>query len=93
MAPRTTGTVSLYDMIQRGTLSPDEEIHIRRRSAPAVKGTVLADGRIRVGDEVHDTPSGAAKAGLGRAPVQGWGCWRVPRLGDKTLGELREDVQ
>ncbi len=87
---RTTGTASLADLITRGVLRKGETIVIRRRSAPAIEGTVEADGSIKIGREKFATPTGAAKHALDVGSIDGWIRWRVPRLGDQTLAALRE---
>jgi hypothetical protein len=86
---KTTGTASLVDLLAAGTLMNGEELAIRRRSKPAVIGVLLADGTITVGDQNFKTPSGAAREALGVETIDGWRRWRVIRLGDKTLDELR----
>ena len=86
---RTTGTASLSDLIRGGTLQPKEKIVIRRRSASPVKGTIQPDGQIRIGTLIYATPSRAAKEALELAATDGWARWRVPRLGDRTLADIR----
>lgn len=90
MAARTTGTVSVADLLKRGTLQAQETLIIRRRSAPDIEGRLESDGHIRVGRSVYATPSAAAKYALGVRSVDGWLRWRVPRLEAKALAELRE---
>lgn len=87
---RTTGTVSLADLVRTGVLRDGERVVIRRRSAPPIEGTVKADGTVKVGRESFSTPSGAAKHALDVGSVDGWLRWRVPRLGDRTLADLRD---
>ncbi len=89
---RTTGTVSLADMLRRGLLSEGDSLLIRRRSAPPIEGVLQLDGTIRVGEVVSTSPSAAARAVLGGGPVDGWLRWRVTRLGDKSLAELRRTL-
>ena len=86
---RTTGTVSLADLIRRGTLRPGERLVMHRRSAPDIVATLEADGRVRVGPNIYATPSGAAKRELNVRAADGWLRWHVPRLDDKTLAEVR----
>ncbi|MGH2746740.1 MAG: hypothetical protein ACRDKB_02300 [Actinomycetota bacterium] len=90
MAARTTGTVSLGDLLKRGTLQAGETLVIRRRSAPDIEGKLETDGHVRVGRAVYASPSAAAKHALGVRSVDGWLRWRVPRLDHKTLAEIRE---
>jgi hypothetical protein len=48
------------------------------------------DGTIRVGSAVSTSPSAAARLATGAKAVDGWRRWRVPRLGGKTLEDVRE---
>ena len=50
---------------------------------------VLADGRIRLDEELYDTPSGAARAAVGMA-TNGWTFWIADTAeGPRKLAELR----
>lgn len=89
---RTTGTASLVDLLRAGVLLPGEPIEVRRRSAPSVEATVNADGQIAYAGALYSTPTGAAKDALDVGSVDGWLRWRVPRLGGKTLADLRMEV-
>ncbi|MGH2739242.1 MAG: hypothetical protein ACRDH6_01985 [Actinomycetota bacterium] len=86
---RTTGTASLGDLLRKGLLKEGERLVIRRRSAPSIGATLQADGRIRLGRDVYETPSAAARSALGIKATDGWLRWRVPRLEGKTLAEVR----
>jgi hypothetical protein len=86
---RTVGTESLADLIRRGALQPDERLIVRRRSAPPVEGTLLANGTIRIRQRTFPTPTMAAKYALEVGSVDGWIRWRVPRLDNATLAEVR----
>ena len=87
---RTTGTASLADLIRRGVVKSGETLVIRRRSAPPIEATLEADGAIKVRGVSYTTPSRAAKQVLGVGAVDGWLRWRVPRLRDRSLADLRE---
>lgn len=89
---RTTGTVSMNDLIGKGKLMAGEPLIIRRRSATPIRGTLERDGSIRVRGSVYSTPSTAARNALGLRAANGWIRWRVPRLSDRTLEELRREV-
>lgn len=86
---RTTGTASLADLIREGKLKVGEKLVMNRRSRPSIEGTLERDGTIRVGGKGYSSPSTAAKHALGVNSVDGWLRWRVPRLGQKTLNEVR----
>jgi hypothetical protein len=87
---RTTGTASLADLIRSGVLHEGDQIEIRRRSAPAIVATLSADGSIILGRTSFRTPTAAAKEALNVGSIDGWIRWRVPRLGGKSLADLRE---
>ncbi|MCC7104143.1 MAG: hypothetical protein IT307_03295 [Chloroflexi bacterium] len=87
---RTTGTTSLADLIQRGLLRSGEPLVLRRRSAPPIEGKLEGDGSITIGGISYSSPSTAARHVLTGHPIDGWLRWRVPRLGDRSLAELRE---
>lgn len=89
---RTTGTASLAELLQRGLLQEGERLVIFRRSAPPVEGVLQADGSIRVGTALSATPSRAARLALNVRTVDGWLRWRVPRLGDRALAQVREEL-
>jgi hypothetical protein len=90
---RTTGTSSVKDLLRRGVLREGESLMIRRRSASSVGGTVQGDGMITVGKTSYSSPSAAARAALGVSASDGWIRWRVPRLGERTLAEVREEAE
>jgi len=87
---RTTGTASVADLVKSGTLKPGERLEARRRSAPAIAASVSETGLIKVGRKEFRTPTEAAKAALNRTSVDGWLTWRVPRLDDRTLADVRD---
>ena len=45
------------------------------------KAIVYANGRIRLRNQFYDTPSGAARAAVGRS-VNGWTFWHIRRAGE-----------
>jgi hypothetical protein len=89
---KNSGRASLADLVRRDVLRAGEKILIHRRSAPSIEATVTTDGRIAVGDMMFTTPTGAAKHSLDIGSVDGWIRWRVPRLDDRTLADLRDSV-
>lgn len=87
---RTTGTQSLVELIRQGQLMAGETMRIRRRSARPIEGRLDADGSICVGGRSFATPSAAARDALNLRSADGWLRWHVPRLGDRSLAEIRE---
>ncbi len=61
---RTTGTVSLADLINSGKLLGGEKIVLHRRSAPPIEGLIQPDGSIKIGKATYKSPSAAAKDAL-----------------------------
>lgn len=90
---RTTGKLSVSDLVRVGVLNPGEAIVINRRSAVSIEGVVQADGTIKARGKVYGTPSSAAREVLSVGSVDGWLRWRVPRLNNSTLAELRDRQQ
>jgi hypothetical protein len=90
---RTIGKLSVSDLIDVGALNAGERIVINRRSAKSIEGVVQADGSITAGGKVYGTPSTAAREVLSVGSVDGWLRWRVPRLDNSTLAELRDSRQ
>ena len=86
---RTTGTESVRELIADGRLNPNEKLVINRRSAAPIDGILDNHGNVVVDGKPYATPSGAAKAALNAKSANGWIRWRVPRLGGKTLDEIR----
>jgi hypothetical protein len=90
---RTIGKLSISDLIDVGALNAGERIVINRRSAKSIEGVVQADGTIKTSGKVYGTPSTAAREVLSVGSVDGWLRWRVPRLDNSTLAELRDSRQ
>lgn len=87
---RPTGTMTVKDLIDRGTLHPGEKVVLQRISAPPIEGSLEADGSITVAGRTYRTPSTAARYALNGRPIDGWLRWRVPRLGNRHLASLRD---
>lgn len=86
---RPTGTLSLKDLLAQGVLRSGEEIIIPRRSQEPIRGALLSNGHIRVGDDTYPHPSTAARETLDLKAVNGWLRWRVPRMDLRSLDEIR----
>lgn len=87
---RATGTTSLANLIERGSLEANEPLVLRRRSKPEVKALLTDVGMLRLATADYPTPTAAARAALDGKPTDGWLRWRVPRLDYKTLTEVRD---
>jgi hypothetical protein len=88
---RTTGKLSLPDLLSKGILKPNDSLVIHRRSSADIVGKLQADGTIRLAGNSYRAPSTAAREALGVGSVDGWLKWRVARLGDRTLADVRDN--
>lgn len=86
---RTVGTKSLKTLIDHNTLQTGERLILRRRSAEPITATLTSEGEIAVNGCRYANPSAAAKAVLKVRAADGWLRWRIPRLNNVTLAELR----
>lgn len=92
IAKQTYGA-SISDLIEAGHLHADEKIEwprpqlgeTHRAMLTADGGIVLQDGRR------FASPSSAGTAAADVATLNGWVSWRVPRLGNRTLAEIRDE--
>lgn len=86
--------IALEWMLKEEILDPSEVLVLEGPSmATAFEATLRADGCVIVDNgDVHISPSGAAKHYLGRNS-NGWKRWRVPRLGNQRLHDLRESFE
>jgi hypothetical protein len=50
----------------------------------------MADGSLQVGNQIYGTPTGAARAVLGRT-VNGWWFWQVDARQNVTLRDVRTE--
>jgi hypothetical protein len=95
--PRAIRTPRRYTESVRALMEAGLVRH-RTRLVPTSNGIdsvaiVLSDGRLRVGGDAFDTPSGAARQVTGRA-TNGWEFWGVPsgEGGIKSLASLRAQL-
>jgi hypothetical protein len=77
--------ISVKDLLTAELLAPGTLLLPTRDDLDAI-AEVLPHGRIRLDEEIHDTPSGAARAAVGMA-ANGWTFWiagRVAQVGVTT---------
>jgi Restriction Enzyme Adenine Methylase Associated len=80
--------ISVKDLLTAELLAPGTLLLPTRDDLDAI-AEVLPDGRIRLDEEIHDTPSGAARAAVGMA-ANGWTFWIADTAeGPRKLAELR----
>lgn len=84
---------TILELLDAGILEPDELLIWRRpESGDVFEAHITASGQIETEDgELFNSPSGAASALVEHGP-NGWKAWRVPRLGDVRLRELRDEL-
>ena len=83
-------TETVGDLIEAALLSVGQELQPARRTLTQT-ATVLGDGRLRVGDEVCRSLSGAAQVVSGNKAEPGWEFWQAEVDGEPvSLHELRE---
>ena len=88
---RTTGTRSVKDLLDEGILQTGNVRELARRSAPTLRASVRSDGQLDIGGQMITTPSKAAQVAMdSRRPIDGWKRWKVTRLGERTLAEIRD---
>ena len=89
--------VSIADLIENGLLEPGQKLLMeykpRQGNKKKYEAEILADGSLKVLDQVFSSPSYAALAGIqdagsNRKTVNGWTSWKT-EFG-KALAELRE---
>jgi len=83
--------VSLLDLIREELLEPGEQLQCPIPSRGVThEATLLDNGTIKLSTgEIFDSPSGAAIHLYG-TPINGWNRWRVPRLDNMRLAEIRD---
>ncbi len=88
----SSSRATVLSLLESGLVEADELLIWRRPEIGEVfEARILASGQIQVNGEVFESPSGAARAMVGRA-ANGWKAWRIPRLDDIPIGELRDEL-
>jgi hypothetical protein len=84
---------TMQQLLDAGLLEPDDLLLWRRPELDEVhEAHVRAGGIIETEDgELYDSPSAAA-GHLADGHVNGWQAWRVVRLGDRRLSEVRDEL-
>jgi hypothetical protein len=82
--------VALADLIGAGLLEPGTVLHARRKALSHRIAVLLADGQLDVDGEVFATPSGAAKAIVGRG-INGWRFFLVDPVSRRRLADVVRD--
>lgn len=83
--------VSVRQLIEAGLLSAGTTLLPAQDDLDAI-AEVLPDGRIEIDDEIHDSPSGAARTARGGG-TNGWTFWIADTSGGPcSLAELRQEL-
>lgn len=83
-------TVEIADLIAAGYLSVGQALYSQQGKYGGHTGRILSDGRIEVGGQVFDSPSGAGRH-VRKKLTNGWGFWRLDESGHKSLRDVRAD--
>ena len=81
--------VGLGEIMAAGLLAPGTRLVTTVRKWPGA-GTVSKDGRIKVGDNLYNSPSAAGQAVKGGNKPNGWTFWAIGTPDGDTLADLRE---
>jgi hypothetical protein len=83
--------VSVRDLLEAEMLLPGEKVVFTRpRKGQRFEATIEQDGTFTLWDgRTFDSPSRAARSAADLVSYDGWGAWRVPRLENRLLDELR----
>jgi hypothetical protein len=76
--------VDLRDLLNAGLLKPGERLYANHSKHIDVEAYLTSDGRIAIGNELYDTPSGAGTA-LTKRSTAGWGFWTTDEQRKKSL--------
>lgn len=86
----------LLPLLQAGLLEPNEILTINRRGGRVLVAWLNPDGSIRLGQDQtapsYATPSRAAGELMNVKAVDGYLRFKVPRLGGRTLMDLRKQL-
>lgn len=84
--------VTVADLLERGPLQADEGVEfVRPRLGEHYHAVIQGDGSFVLSDgSVHQSPSRAAMAAADVVSYDGWYAWRVPRLDNVSLKDLRD---
>jgi hypothetical protein len=86
--------VRLTDLLDAGLVDGGEPVYWERRNlGHRYDGTITEGGTLALSDgRAFASPSRAAMEAANIVAYDGWLAWRVPRLGGKTLDELRREL-
>jgi hypothetical protein len=82
---------TLGELVAAGRLEPGERLEWNRpQSGVTFRATLTEDGQVVLEDgRRFGSPSSAGTAAANLRALNGWVTWRVPRLGGRTLDEIR----
>ena len=84
---------TLSELVEAGMLEPGERLEWNRpQSGVTFRAAVTEDGQVVLEDgRRFGSPSSAGTAAANLRALNGWVTWRVPRLGGRTLDEIRAE--
>ncbi|MCL4867291.1 MAG: DUF1524 domain-containing protein, partial [Gemmatimonadales bacterium] len=88
-ADRTRPKVEVADLVAAGFLAPGATLYSRREKFAGRTATVLPDGRLDVDGVAYETPTGAARAIIGKkAHINAWRWFLLGPDTKRTLSDL-----
>lgn len=84
---RQRSRITLGDLLSAERLTSGMSLYPRRKAFRHSVATLLADGRLQIGDRIYDTPTGAA-AGIGIRSTNGWNAFLVSIDPRRSLGDV-----
>jgi hypothetical protein len=85
-------SISIADLLRENVLHAGDKVHLTRKGFSPISAVITADGCISLNTKTYRNPTAAAKAAGGYKSVDGWLRWRVERLGNRTLADIREET-
>lgn len=80
--------IDLQDLVNAGVLKAGQRLYATVARYAEVEAYLTSDGRIAIGEQVYDSPSGAG-CSLRKGATNGWRFWATDAQGKKTLRMYR----
>jgi hypothetical protein len=84
--------VEIADLLEFGSLHAGQILYPKQKKHEGKNAEILFDGRLAIGDQIFDTPSGAGQS-LRKRATNGWTFWRVDKESLKTIGDIRAEYR
>ena len=84
--------VEIADLLEFGSLHAGQVLYPKQKKHEGKNAEILFDGRLAIGDQIFDTPSGAGQS-LRKRATNGWTFWLVDKESLKTIGDIRAEYR